>query len=123
YVLGPSAVVRLAGSPVAVLDGLRCERSWQTVRDLVRLRAEIVDATAALSDLLHAAVGAAGDGERKATLVAVRRAVHRGRHIDPARLADVPADLLGPLQDWTALIDTRDRLMTALPDQLDQDWT
>jgi hypothetical protein len=122
YVLGPSAVVRLAGSPVAVLDGLRCAGSWQTAQDLVRLRAEIAEATTELSDLLHAAVGAAGGGELKATLVAVRRAVHRGRHVDPTRLADVPADLLGPLQDWTARIDTRDRLMAALPEQLDQDW-
>jgi hypothetical protein len=122
YVLGPSAVVRLAGSPVAVLDGLRCGRSWQTARDLVRLRAEIADATTALSDLLHAAVGAAGDGELKAALVAVRRAVHRGRRLDPARLTGVPADLLGPLQEWTARIEARDRLLAALPGQLDEDW-
>ncbi|HEY4455428.1 MAG TPA: lantibiotic dehydratase [Pseudonocardiaceae bacterium] len=122
YVLSPSAVIRLAGSPIAALDGLRCAQSWQTAQDLVRSRTEIANATTALSNLLHAAVGAAGDGELKATLVAIRRAVHRGRHVDPARLADVPADLLGPLQDWTALIDERDRLMAALPEQLDEDW-
>ncbi|MEU8588828.1 lantibiotic dehydratase [Streptomyces sp. NPDC048664] len=122
YVLGPAAVVRLAASPVAVLDGLRCARSWRTAQDLVRLRAEIVTAAGGLSDLLHTAIGAAGDGELKAGLVAVRRAVHRGRRVDLARLADVPVDLVAPIRDWTALLAARDRLMTGLPDQLEQDW-
>lgn len=121
-VLGPSAVIRLAASPVSVLDGLRCARSWRTAGNLVRLRAEITDAAADLSELLHSAIGAAGDGELKARLVAVRRAVHRGRHINPARLADVPADLAVPVQEWTARLAERDRLLTALPDQLEQDW-
>ncbi|MFJ5306835.1 lantibiotic dehydratase [Streptomyces sp. NPDC088350] len=122
YVLGPAAVVRLAGSPVAALDGLRCARSWHTARELVRLRAEIADATGGLSDLLHKAIGAAGDGELKAGLVAVRRAVHRGRRVNPARLVDVPADVLAPLREWTARVAERDRLLAALPGQLEQDW-
>lgn len=122
YVLGPAAVVRLAGSPVAVLDGLRCAQSWRTAGDLVRLRAEIAEAIGELSDLLHAAIGAAGDGELKARLVAVRRAVHRGRRVDPARLADVPAELVAPVQQWTARLAERDRLLAALPVQLEQDW-
>ncbi|MFD8004148.1 lantibiotic dehydratase [Streptomyces mirabilis] len=122
YVLGPAAVVRLAGSPVAALDGLRCARSWHTAQELVRLRAEITDATGALSDLLHAAIGAAGDGELKARLVAVRRAVHRGRRVDPARLADVPADVLTPVREWTARVAERDRLLAALPGWLEEDW-
>ncbi|WP_316774209.1 lantibiotic dehydratase [Streptomyces sasae] len=122
YVLGPAAVVRLAGSPVAALDGLRCAASWRTAQELVRLRAEIAEATGGLSDLLHAAIGAAGDGEAKARLVAVRRAVHRGRRVDPARLADVPADLLAPVREWTARVAERDRLLTALPAQLEEDW-
>jgi hypothetical protein len=122
YVLGPAAVVRLAGSPVAVLDGLRCAHSWQTAHDLLRLRAELAEATNELSNLLHAAVGATEDGELKATLVAIRRAVHRGRHVDPARLADVPADLLAPVRAWSAQLDERDRLLAALPGQLDEDW-
>jgi hypothetical protein len=122
YVLGPAAVVRLAGSPVAVLDGLRCAQSWRTAGELVRLRDEIAAAASELSDLLHAAIGAAGDGELKARLVAVRRAVHRGRRVDPARLADVPADLAEPVQAWTARLAERDRLLAALPAQLEQDW-
>ena len=122
YVLGPAAVVRLAGSPVAVLEGLRCARSWRTAGDLVRLRTEITDATGELSDLLHAAIGAAGDGELKARLVSVRRAVHRGRRVDPARLADVPADLVAPVQEWTDRLTERDRLLAALPEQLEEDW-
>ncbi|MFF4909206.1 lantibiotic dehydratase [Streptomyces sp. NPDC001260] len=122
YVLGPAAVVRLAGSPVAVLDGLRCARSWHTAQELVRLRAEIADATGVLSDLLHTAIGAAGDGELKARLVAVRRAVHRGRRVDPARLADVSADVLPVLREWLARVAERDRLLTALPGRLEEDW-
>lgn len=122
YVPGAAAVIRLAGSPVAVLDGLRCARSWRIATDLVRLRAETADATGALSDLLHTAIGAVGDGELKARLVAVRRAVHRGRHVDPARLADVPAELLAPVRQWAARIDERDRLLASLPEQLEQDW-
>ena len=121
YVLTPAAVVRLAGSPVAALDGLRCARSWRTAGDLVRLRAGIAETAGALSDLLHAEIGAVGDGELKATLVAVRRAVHRGRRVDPARWADLPADLLAPVRQWTAQLADRDRLMTALPKQLEQD--
>ncbi|MGW3094321.1 lantibiotic dehydratase [Streptomyces sp. NPDC001102] len=122
YVLGPAAVVRLAGSPVAVLDGLRCTSGWHTAQQLVRLRAEIADATGVLSDLLHTAIGAAGDGELKARLVAVRRAVHRGRRVDPARLADVPADVTPLLRQWAAWVAERDRLLTALPDRLEEDW-
>ncbi|WP_034091980.1 lantibiotic dehydratase [Streptacidiphilus albus] len=120
--LGPAVVVRLAGSPVAALEGLRCAQSWRTAADLVALRTVIADATGELSDLLHAAIGAAGDGELKARLVAVRRAVHRGRRVDPARLVDVPADLVAPVQEWTARLAERDRLLAALPEQLDQDW-
>ncbi|WP_035839684.1 lantibiotic dehydratase [Kitasatospora azatica] len=122
YVLGPAAVVRLAGSPVAALDGLRCARSWRTATELVPLRAEITAAADELSDLLHAAIGATGDGELKARLVAVRRAVHRGRHVDPARLVDVPAELVAPVREWTARLTERDRLLAALPEQLEQDW-
>ena len=122
YVLGPVAVVRLAGSPVAVLDGLRCARSWQTAHDLLRLRTEIAEATNELSSLLHAAVGATDDGELKASLVAIRRAVHRGRHVDQSRLADVPAGLRAPVEAWTGRLAERDRLLAALPRQLDEDW-
>ncbi|MEU9127583.1 lantibiotic dehydratase [Kitasatospora sp. NPDC048540] len=122
YGTGPAAVVRLAGSPVEVLDGLRCARSWTTAGELVRLRAEIAGATGDLSQLLHAAVGAAGGGETKAALVAIRRAVHRGRRLDPDRLAELPAELAAPLRTWTALLAERDRLLAALPDQLEQDW-
>ncbi|GAA5020344.1 lantibiotic dehydratase [Kitasatospora paranensis] len=122
YLTGPAAVVRLAGSPVAVLDGLRCARSWRTAGELVGLRAEIADAAAELSDLLYAAIGAADDGEPKARLVAVRRAVHRGRRVDPARLTDVPADLAAPVRAWTARLAERDRLLAELPDRLEEDW-
>ena len=122
YVLAPAAVVRLAGSPVSVLEGLRCAGSWRIAQDLVQLRAEITEATSELSDLLHAAIGAAGDGELKATLVAVRRAVHRARRIDPARLAGVPAELTKPLEHWSEQVAERDRLLAALPGQFEQDW-
>ena len=122
YVLAPAAVVRLAGSPLAALEGLRCVQSWRTATSLVPLRAEIAAAAGELSDLLHAAVGSTGDGELKARLVAVRRAVHRGRHIGPERLADLPAELAGPVREWTARLDERDRLLAALPEQLEQDW-
>ncbi|MFC5666092.1 lantibiotic dehydratase [Kitasatospora misakiensis] len=122
YVPGPAAVVRLAGSPVAALDGLRCAGSWRTATALVRLRAEIATAADALSELLHAAIGATGDGELKAELVAVRRAVHRCRRVDPARLLDVPAELAAPVRDWTALLAERDRLLAALPEHLEEDW-
>ncbi|MFE3876125.1 lantibiotic dehydratase [Kitasatospora sp. NPDC059146] len=122
YLPGPATVVRLAGSPVAVLDGLRCAESWRTATALLALRAEIAAGADELSTLLHAAIGATGDGELKARLVAVRRAVHRGRHVDPARLAEVPAELAEPVRSWTARIDERDRLLAALPEHLDQDW-
>ncbi|GAA1941103.1 lantibiotic dehydratase [Kitasatospora viridis] len=122
YLPGPAAVVRLAGSPVAALDGLRCARSWRTATELVPLRAEIATVAGELSGLLHAAIGAAGEGRIKAGLVAVRRAVHRGRHIDPARLVDVPAELAAPLREWTERLTERDRLLAALPEQLEQDW-
>ena len=122
HVPGAAAVVRLAGSPAAVLEGLRCTPSWGIATDLVRLRTEIADATGALSDLLHTAIGDAGGGELKAALVAVRRAVHRGRRVDPARLTGVPAELLAQVRDWAARIDERDRLLAALPTRLEQDW-
>ncbi|MGW2373428.1 lantibiotic dehydratase [Kitasatospora sp. NPDC001683] len=122
HLTGSAAVVRLAGSPVAVLEGLRGALSWHAARELVRLRAEIADAAGALSDQLYTAIGAAGDGERKAGLVAVRRAVHRGRRVDPARLADLPTELTAPVREWTARLAERDRLTAELPDLLEQDW-
>jgi hypothetical protein len=122
YVPGPAAVVRLAGSPVAALEGLRCAQSWRTATRLVPLRAEIAAAADELSELLHTAIGCTADGELKAGLVAVRRAVHRGRHVDPARLADVPVELAGPVRAWTARLVERDRLLAALPEQLEADW-
>ncbi|KOG91998.1 hypothetical protein ADK38_00095 [Streptomyces varsoviensis] len=103
------------------LDGLRCDRSWRAAQELVRLRAEIDGAKGELSDLLHAAVGAAGGGERKARLVAVRRAVHRGRRVDPARLADLPAGLVAPVQEWLARLAERDRLLGELTERLAED--
>ncbi|MCU7826900.1 lantibiotic dehydratase family protein [Kitasatospora sp. DSM 101779] len=122
YGLAPAAVIRLAGSPVATLEGLRCARSWATARDLVRLRARISEAAGELSVLLHTVIGTLGDGEAKAGLVAVRRAVRRGRRVDPARLGEAPADLTAPLRHWTALLDERDRLQAELPQQLEEDW-
>ncbi|TWF90002.1 lantibiotic dehydratase [Kitasatospora viridis] len=120
--LGPAAVIRLAGSPVAVLDGLRGVRSSRTAAELVRLRAGIAAATGELSGLLYAAIGAAGDGERRAGLVAVRRTVHRERPVDPARLAGLPGDLADPVRAWTARLAERDRLLAVLPEQLERDW-
>jgi hypothetical protein len=122
YGPGPAAVVRFAGSPVAALEGLRCAQGWGTAGQLVRLATEIAAARDGLSELLHAAIGAAGDGEPKAGLVAVRRAVHRSRRVDPARLADAPTHLAAPLRRWSALLAERDRLQADLPHQLEQDW-
>ena len=123
YLLGPAAVVRLASSPAAVLDGLRCDRTWHAAEELVRMRAEIAEAAKVVSELLHAAIGAVADGESKDRLVAVRRAVRRTRRVNPARLADVPAELLAPMQDWTQRLADRDRLLAVLPELLEQDLT
>jgi hypothetical protein len=119
---GPAAVVRFAGSPVSVLEGLRGENSWAIARELVRLSAEIDADRGTLSDLLHARIGAAGDGDLKARLVAVRRAVHRGRRVDPAWLTGAPADLAAPLRRWSVLLAERDRLQSELPEQIVVDW-
>lgn len=122
YVTSPAVVVRVAGSPAAAVRGLRGERGWPIAQRLVELRARIASEAGALSDLLYAVISAVGDGETKAGLVAVRRAVHRVRRMDAAKLAVVPSGLRDRLDAWLALIAERDELLSALPRAVEQDW-
>ncbi|MFI9813827.1 lantibiotic dehydratase [Saccharothrix variisporea] len=93
--------VRVGGAPVADLDALRCPRTEAALDDAVARARWLREEGKALSDLLHPVIGRCADDDRP-LLVALRRAVFRGRR-PTARVWSVrPAHLAARLERWAA---------------------
>jgi hypothetical protein len=96
YRVESPAVVRIAGLPVTVLDGLRCETTLRTVTELLDLEAALAAQSRQLSQRLYDAIGALHDHPRKPVLIGLRRAIHNRRQRHVAGLAEQVEGILPP---------------------------
>jgi hypothetical protein len=132
--LGPSGVlpavalaqaaitVRLAGLPIALLEGLRCHDAARAADTIVALDGWLTEESAALADLLHEVIGEAAPALRP-RLIGLRRALFGGRRLAPNVLAEttraaLPAAVASRIQVWQRRFNERDDLRRRLPEQL-----
>lgn len=120
YAVAPLFAVRVAAVPTDALAALRCARTWALVDELAETERRLARDGAALSDPLHAAIGAVPGHEAKPALVALRRALFRGRRPDrrgvaPETLAALPDQLADSVRAWAARREHLDVLRTQLP--------
>ncbi|MFE2756102.1 lantibiotic dehydratase [Actinosynnema sp. NPDC059335] len=115
--------VRVGGAPVADLEALRCERAWAAAEEVVALAQWLRDEGTALSDLLHEVIGDRADDDRS-LLVALRRAVFRGRRptgrVWAARRA-LPGDLRVRVERWARESERAAELTARVPSRLAAD--
>ncbi|MFC5182276.1 lantibiotic dehydratase [Actinomadura harenae] len=112
--------VRVAGLPFDRVRELRCRRTWALVDELTALDARMSADGAALSDALYELIGRDERPERKPVLVALRRAIHRGRRLDGLddALAALPGDLAERVEAWRGRRARRAGIIERLPDVL-----
>ncbi|GAA3776318.1 hypothetical protein GCM10022225_75370 [Plantactinospora mayteni] len=103
--LGPLFMLRVAGLPVAALDGLRCTASSDWADEVVGRSDQLAGRGAGLSDLLHGLVKANEDDRSRRRLLALRRQVFRNVPPgDPAGAVELVRKLdeqvAAELSDW-----------------------
>ena len=79
YSVAPVIGVRVAGSSVGELHGLRCAAAWAVAGEHVALTRWLRAEGEKLSDLLFPEIGRCVDGGLKGALVALRRALFQGK--------------------------------------------
>ncbi|MEV0612029.1 hypothetical protein AB0I81_01825 [Nonomuraea sp. NPDC050404] len=112
-----AVVVRIAALPVTALDELRCAGTWHAVQTIIEEQDAVTAEGRDLALALEPLIGAAGPGEVKCRLVALRRALYNAR---PRPVAARPAGLLGAeldgrLRAWLDRSRRCDRLLAELP--------
>ncbi|MEV8632416.1 lantibiotic dehydratase [Streptosporangium sp. NPDC051023] len=95
--------VRVAAMPVAVLDGLRFEKSWAVLGELRAIEQDLAEEGRRLADDLYEVIG--GAGALKPRLVALRRALYGGRSPNARCWNDevravLPEQLSGSVTGW-----------------------
>ncbi|SEM92185.1 lantibiotic dehydratase [Nonomuraea pusilla] len=113
-------MARMAGLPASFLTRSRSPELAARAARLVALERRLEDEGQALSAVLHALIGAAGQG-LKPRLVGLRRAVHRKRRPgtgewDGAVMASLPGDVRGRVTAWLADLDEVKRLRSSFPE-------
>ncbi|MGR6919256.1 lantibiotic dehydratase [[Actinomadura] parvosata] len=98
-------IIRLAGVPMAVVDGLRTRETSGRIDDLLRLDESLRREGDLLVEALHDVIGALLPGGPKAGLVGLRRAVHQRRRPRSGEWADdvrsaLPRDILDRVKSW-----------------------
>src|SRR5215471_1552489 len=101
--LRPHALAYVASVPREVLDELRSPRCWAAVTALADLERRCEEQRDLVSEVLHRAVTAAPDRERRRRLLHVRRQLHRLRVPAEARAACVEVTAL-PVEDRATLL-------------------
>ncbi|MFI6920638.1 hypothetical protein ACIBIZ_11865 [Nonomuraea spiralis] len=115
-------VVRVAALPAAVLDDLRCGRTWQTVQEILKGQDALAAEGRALALALEPCIADVPSGQVRSRLVALRRALYNGRR--PAAFAgsaELPAELDRRVQRWLETSGENERLRAALPTLLDEE--
>jgi hypothetical protein len=120
YAVAALFAVRVAAVPADALAALRCTRTWALVEELAETEQRLARDGAALSDPLHAAIGAVPGHAAKPALVALRRALFTGRRPDrrglaPDTLAALPDHLADSVRAWAARREHLDVLRSRLP--------
>ncbi len=123
YVVAPVIGVRVAGSPVSDLQGLRFSATWEMAEEQVALAGWLQAEGRALSDLLFAVIGRCADGGIKPVLVALRRAVFQGtapgdRAWSESVRRALPADLAARIAAWVSALERANELEARLPEVL-----
>ncbi|MGC7102907.1 lantibiotic dehydratase [Amycolatopsis lurida] len=106
-------VVRVAGVPAVALDAVRCDRAFESAMDLADRGAALAALADELCDLLHDEIGLLPDGEVKAGVVGLRRALHRNRAPRAREWNDriasmLPDEVVGGVRTWLSLAAERD---------------
>ncbi|MFC5826040.1 lantibiotic dehydratase [Nonomuraea insulae] len=112
--------VRVAGMPVGDLEALRFTRTWSVVDEWLETSAAVASEGEALSEELHEVIGENVRPELKALLVALRRALFRGRLPQPRTrseevLGALPNDLAQRVTAWSRRVERREALRAELP--------
>ncbi|MGH3829698.1 MAG: lantibiotic dehydratase [Pseudonocardiaceae bacterium] len=123
YAVAPMIGVRVAGSPVADLQRLRFTATWGVTEEHVTLSTWLQTEGQALSELLFPVIGRCADRGIKPLLVALRRAVFRGKAPrDRVWSGDVrgvlPADLTTRVAAWVSGVERVKELEAHLPEIL-----
>jgi hypothetical protein len=120
YALGSVVGVRVAGSPVHELEQLRLGEAWELAEEhaglIEWLRAEGEE----LADLLFLVIGRCADGALKAAVVALRRAVFRGRRPSARAWSEqvrdaLPDDVSDRITAWLDTLSMLETLRAKLP--------
>ena len=92
--LGTRFVCRLSGAPADTVDGLRAARTVDLLGRLLRADAELHERREALSAVLFAAIGAAGDDKPlRNKLITLKRELYNLRPAAAAKVGDAAAAL------------------------------
>ncbi|MEU4232919.1 lantibiotic dehydratase [Nonomuraea sp. NPDC026600] len=118
--VSPVFGVRVAGMPVGDLEALRFVRTWSVIDELLDTSAAVAREGEALSEALHDVIGANAGSDLKPLLVALRRALFRGRRPQPRTrspevLNALPDDLAQRITAWLRELERRDVLLAGLP--------
>ncbi|MFI7106982.1 hypothetical protein ACIBK9_11785 [Nonomuraea sp. NPDC050227] len=117
-----TVVVRVAALPAAVLDDLRCERTWRTVQEILKGQARLSAEGRELALALEPCIADVPSGRARSRLVALRRALYNGRR--PAAFAgsaELPAELERRLRRWLEASRASERLRASLPAVLEEE--
>jgi hypothetical protein len=124
--LAPYGLLRTAGLPGAVLDGLSCSRAGQLARDLDQVEAELAGANERLCEELHGLIHGLADDRRRHQLLALKRAVFKSRPCGDLiqALASSPEGLARArdLMVHSRRIERRADLLRRGEAALDEDW-
>ncbi|MCG8459841.1 MAG: lantibiotic dehydratase, partial [Holophagales bacterium] len=109
----PRFVVRVAGLPASVVEGLRAERSVARLERLFRTEARIQEVREAVSSGLHELIGRQEAAERRKQLINLRRAVHKKRSVAADKLAELPGELADRARELFSLKEEAEQLRRA----------
>jgi hypothetical protein len=117
-------VVRVAGLPTSTLEGLRYERTWTHLKQVLALRRWLHAEGTALSEVFYGLIGEASQPRLKPVLVALRRAVFTGRRPgprawSPAVAQVLPSEVADRIRVWLERLERLGKLETALPGVLE----
>ena len=111
----PRFVVRVAGLPMSLLAGLRCERTASAVEALLDLEDSLRVEGQALSQALHDVIGGLEDRPLRRRLLTLRRCVYQARRprrgvLDDDVWAALPGEVAAGIAAWDQRVALRETM-------------